>query len=247
MANKEQEAAFFRSLPPEALQRSLDKPFSVEGRVTLLMEIAAVIAQLPEPPARVLDLGCGTGWTSAFLARCGYDVVGVDLSTEAVDAASAHFAAPALRYRAHDFDRPLPAELGTFDAAVFFDALHHSADERLPLETAARALRPGGVCVICEPGRGHAHSEESQLASRTFGVRERDMSPDQVVAAARAAGFARTEVLPHPHEVSRALYLRRPGAAARDRVLATPAGKLAQLLRVTTVRRRHWGLVRATR
>lgn len=247
MANKEDEAAFFRSLPPEALQLSLDKPFSVDGRATLLMEIGAVIAQLPEPPARVLDLGCGTGWTSAFLARCGYEVVGVDLSPEAIDVASAHFARPGLSYLAHDFDQPLPAELGAFDAAVFFDALHHAGDERLPLGTAARALRPAGVCVICEPGRGHAHSEASLLASETFGVRERDMSPDQVVVAARAAGFTRTEVLPHPHEVCRALYRGRRGSAVRDRLLATSTGKVAQLLRVATVRRRQWGLVRATR
>jgi SAM-dependent methyltransferase len=238
------EASYFRSIPDDALAQSLEKPFSVDGRATHLMEIAAVMTQLPAPPARIVDLGCGTGWTSAFLARCGYEVVGTDLSVEAVEAATGYFALPGLTYVVHDFDAPLPSDLGVFDGAVFFDSLHHSEDEAAPIRTAYQALCDEGICVVCEPGRGHAHSESSLHASRTFGVRERDMSPQQVLAAAKAAGFARATVLAHPNEVCRNLYLARPRSDLKERLLATKAGEVVRIIRTVTTQRRHWGLVR---
>ena len=36
-------------------------------------------------PGPVLDLGCGSGWLSVFLAREGFDVVGVDLAAHAIE------------------------------------------------------------------------------------------------------------------------------------------------------------------
>jgi len=185
---KDVEAAYFRNIPDEALVQSAAKPFSVPDRGRLLVEIGAVLSLLPEPPGRILDLGCGTGWTSSFLARSGYDVVGVDLSPEAVDTARAAFPLPSLAFAIHDFDEPLPQSFGLFDAVVFFDTLHHAEDERRPLRAAYLALRDGGVCVACEPGTGHAVSEGSIHAVATFGGRERAMPPPQVVAAGREAG-----------------------------------------------------------
>ena len=32
----------------------------------------------------MLDLGCGTGWTSCFFARHGYEVVGYDIAADAI-------------------------------------------------------------------------------------------------------------------------------------------------------------------
>lgn len=245
--DKEAEEAYFRRIPDEALAQAVGKPFSVADRGRLLVEFGVVLAFLPEPPARVLDFGCGTGWTSAFLARSGYEVVGLDLSPEAVAAAGEAFPLPNLRFVAHDFDEAVPDELGRFDAAVFFDTLHHAEDERRPLAAAREALKVGGVCVACEPGTGHAASVSSLHAVRTFGVRERDMTPAQIVTAARVVGFARATVHPHPHEIFRHLYQPRTGTELRDRLLATPVGEAVQLVRAATVGRTRWGLVVLTR
>lgn len=244
---KEVEASYFRLIPEEALQQSLEKPFSVEGRASYLMEIGGVISQLPDPPARVADFGCGTGWTSAFLARCGYEVLGLDLSVDAIDAARKYHDLPGLTFVVHDFDRALPVDEPRFDAAVFFDCLHHSEDELKPLRTAYEALKDQGVCVVCEPGRGHAHSVSSQHASSVFGVLERDMSPQRVVAAATVAGFTKAKVLPHPHELCRNIYLARPRSTLRERLLASDLGQVLRILRAVTIQRRHWGLVRLTK
>lgn len=241
---KEVEASYFRIIPEEALQQSLHKPFSIDGRAPYLMEIAVVIGQLPPPPARVIDLGCGTGWTSAFFARCGYEVLGLDLSPEAIETAHRHFHLPGLTFAVHDFDEPFSVGRESYDAAVFFDSLHHSEDELTPIRTAYDALNGAGICVICEPGTGHAESEGSLHATNAFGVRERDMSPRQILSAAKAAGFARATVLPHPHEVYRNLYAPRPQTNVKEKLLASKLGQVIRIVRAVTIQRRSWGLVR---
>jgi SAM-dependent methyltransferase len=241
--NKEVEASYFKRIPEEALHQSLEKPFSQSDRGRLLMEIGVVISLLPDPPARILDMGCGTGWTSAFLARCGYEVLGVDFSPEAIEtAASAHQLA-GLTFAAQDWDVPIPPEAGAFDAAVFFDCLHHSDDERAPLRTAYAALRPGGICITCEPGTGHAASPGSVHAMATFGVNERDMPPRQVVAAGRDAGFTSATVLPHPQLVHQAVYGTRPTTSAKDRLLSSRVGRFALALRAVSVQEQRWAVV----
>ena len=48
---------------------------------------------LPEPPAEIADLGCGTGSLSVLLASDGYRVTGVDLSAKMIAAATSKAAA----------------------------------------------------------------------------------------------------------------------------------------------------------
>src|SRR4029077_9761967 len=43
----------------------------------------AVALALP-PGARILDVGCGSGWLSEYFARLGYDATGIDISEELI-------------------------------------------------------------------------------------------------------------------------------------------------------------------
>jgi SAM-dependent methyltransferase len=67
---------------------------------------AAFVARVVEPPARVLDAGCGTGRVAIRLAELGYDVVGVDIDPSMLMEARAE--APQLDWRVGDL-----AELDT--------------------------------------------------------------------------------------------------------------------------------------
>lgn len=79
----------------------------------------------------VLDLGCGTGITSRYLAYGGRDVVAVDLSPVLIEHAktyNSHF--NAVEYYVSDI-KDFKAT-GTFDAILMVDVLEHILTESLP-------------------------------------------------------------------------------------------------------------------
>jgi SAM-dependent methyltransferase len=96
-----------------------------------------VRSALPAPPARVLEIGAGSGELAAALGDAGYEVLAIDPAAE-----SAAVRAVALQ----ELDGPA----GSFDAAVAVLSLHHVE----PLEASCRRLaelvRPGGVLVVDE-------------------------------------------------------------------------------------------------
>lgn len=104
---------------------------------------------------RVLDMGCGSGITSCFLARCGYQVTGVDISKDMIKVA---------KIRAKKEGVKIDFKVGTFenyykpnyyDTVVFYDALHHSPDKMLAIKQAYKNLKKGGVMLLFEPNLIH--------------------------------------------------------------------------------------------
>ena len=74
---------------------------------------ASFVCGLVEPPARVLDAGCGTGRVAIRLAELGYGVVGVDLDASMLIQARAE--APDLDWRVGD--------LATLDTGETYDVV----------------------------------------------------------------------------------------------------------------------------
>lgn len=138
------EHRYYDHIGEAGVGHALAKPFSEPRRGPRLMEVGAVLALLPPPPARILECGCGTGWLTWLLARCGYDAVGQDVSERAIELATAQpspAGAPQPGFVSGDFE-----QLGyeaEFDAVVFFDSLHHAEDEERAIRAAWRALKPG--------------------------------------------------------------------------------------------------------
>jgi ubiquinone/menaquinone biosynthesis C-methylase UbiE len=168
----------------------LNKPFRHGECLRYLNDLIRVMSLLPDPPKRVLDLGVGTGWTTMFLAKRGYHVVGQDICGDLIGVAEQVrelYGSPPATFVVQDYESmPYREE---FDAAVFYDALHHAEDERAALAGVFAALRPGGVCVTLEPGAGHADAKGTQDVVEKYGVTEKDMPPEYIIAVAREIGF----------------------------------------------------------
>lgn len=107
------------------------------------------------PGMRVLDLGCGLGMTSTFLAReYGVDVVAADHWIAAAenqarfDAAKVSDLVTAMDAEAHQ----LPFEEGEFDAIISVGTYHYFGTDDLYIGYITRFLKPGGTLAIASPG-----------------------------------------------------------------------------------------------
>ena len=105
-----------------------------------------------DPRMRVLDAGCGGGRNLIYFLRCGYDVCGVDLSTEAIAHVRALAAGlaphlPADNFRVEAVEAMSFADAG-FDVVISSAVLHFARDEEHWLGMVRemwRVLKPGGV------------------------------------------------------------------------------------------------------
>jgi SAM-dependent methyltransferase len=109
----------------------------------------AIAALAEKAPARVLEVGPGTG---AFAERCttevGCDIVAVDSSPAMVAATAARGISATLADVQH-----LPFDDGAFDAAVAAWMLYHVPDRGAAISELARVLRPGGRLVAITNSR----------------------------------------------------------------------------------------------
>jgi 2-polyprenyl-3-methyl-5-hydroxy-6-metoxy-1,4-benzoquinol methylase len=111
-----------------------------------LVELAADLA-----PGSALDLGCGTGADSIWLAKLGWDVTAVDASSEAVDLARTTADAAGLTIAFHVADLASWRPTARFDLVVLTDALPARGQGRSrTLEMAAAAVAPGGRILVTD-------------------------------------------------------------------------------------------------
>ena len=106
---------------------------------------------LPEPPAEVLDLGCGTGTLTVLLAEGGHRVHGVDLAPAMVAAARAKIAASGTTATVEvgDASDP-PGRAGAYDVVLTRHVLWALPDPSAALSRWVRLLRPGGRLLLVE-------------------------------------------------------------------------------------------------
>jgi SAM-dependent methyltransferase len=164
------------------------KPFVDPNRATYLTDIAQILAVLPPPPVRLLDLGCGSGWTSELFAFSGYQVLGIDVAPDMIAVASLRCRdGLPLEFRVTNFESPVAT--AAFDVVVLYDALHHATDPAAVIRNAHAALTAGGLFISVEPGRGHADAEATRDVVARFGTTERDMPYATQAALLLDAGF----------------------------------------------------------
>jgi SAM-dependent methyltransferase len=114
-----------------------------------LYERPAIISMLPDVAGkRVLDIGCGSGQLSAWLANQGGDVLGFDASTSMVRLAEKRNIDRA-SFRVADLSQPLDFLADrSFDVAVASLVMHYIRDWVEPLREVHRVLRPGGQLIL---------------------------------------------------------------------------------------------------
>lgn len=185
---------------------------SADGRLELLRTQELLRRFLPEAPARVLDVGGGTGAHARWLVADGYEVRLVDPVARHVE--QAREICPAELGDA----RGLDAQDSSYDVVALLGPLYHlpEREDRLrALREAARVARPGGLVAAAAINRyssvfehtalAHLHHERLRdsitdiLATATYdGRRGFTVSyfhrAEELAAEVRAAGLREVEV-----------------------------------------------------
>ncbi|MGI6036955.1 MAG: class I SAM-dependent methyltransferase [Limnochordia bacterium] len=107
---------------------------------------------------RVLDLACGVGYGSQYLAsRPGVaEVIGIDHCPATIQYARRRYPHGLVEYHVADaLDTHLPERFGLFDTICSFETIEHLSADKLFLRILRSMLAPGGLLIISTPfGRG---------------------------------------------------------------------------------------------
>jgi len=139
----------------------------------LEQELETFAAMLPDISSPVLDAGCATGRDSTVLALKGLQVVGVDISAEAIQQAKQ--SNPAMDFLQMDV-RHLEFGSETFGGVWCNATLAYLDDQglRIALQEIYRVLKPGGVLAVSlKEGPGKSMLEvQALLQQYHFGLRQ---------------------------------------------------------------------------
>ena len=116
-------------------------------RTSVFIDFDRLAARLPSK-GRVLDVGCGVGSLDYEIARSNrrLSVLGIDLSSQSIDAARRYNSLPNIEYEC----KPLESVEGEFDCIIFVDVFHHVPPAEHPglLTKSAMLLAAGGYLLI---------------------------------------------------------------------------------------------------
>lgn len=94
--------------------------------------------------ANVLDVGCGAGFLSNYLAREKHQVTGIDLSQSSLEVAKQYDSTSSVKYL-HADAYQLPFANACFDVVCAMDILEHVEQPARLIQEASRVLKPGGL------------------------------------------------------------------------------------------------------
>jgi ubiquinone/menaquinone biosynthesis C-methylase UbiE len=124
------------------------------SRIEFVRTKELVARYLPQPPARILDVGGGPGVYAAWLAELGHEVRLVDATPLHVQQAAERAAG---RFTAVEGDAcALDEPDGAYDIVLLLGPLYHltdRADRHSALGEALRVLRPGGIVAAAAISR----------------------------------------------------------------------------------------------
>ncbi len=145
---KKNEIDYFSKIGPAGQTYAMNKPFSDPECGNYLCDIGSIMNLLPPLPSKILDVGCGTGWTSILFSKMGYDVTGIDISKDMICAANElkiQNNQDRCTFLVADIEND---DLGnTFDCVVFYDSLHHLDSPVKTLQQVYNCLRPEGSAL----------------------------------------------------------------------------------------------------
>ena len=129
------EMLYVQRQDPDGYRWLIKKPFSLaKFSPHYFIDFGHILSHLELPPgSRILDVGCGSGWHSDWLAQCGYCVFGLDISVDMIRCAKERLdTIYRPEWRSHigfhgicGDAEAMPFRSSALDGVLFYDMLHH--------------------------------------------------------------------------------------------------------------------------
>jgi len=113
-------------------------------------EFAGLIDRAIPGDARIVEIGCGTGQMSLYLASAHRIVIGADLTRASLKLgadAARRFDLGQVQFIETDLHHP-GLRAGAFDVVYSSGVLHHTPDPSAAFASIVRLVRPGGMIVV---------------------------------------------------------------------------------------------------
>lgn len=140
----------------------------------------------------VADLGAGEGTLSQLLAQRARHVIAVDLSPKMVEygqALAKKNGLDNLEYREGDIESP-PIKARTLDLCILSQALHHAEYPQKALDSAFKALKPGGRLIVLDLLQHNFEEARELYADQWLGFSESELA-----RMMGKAGFSELEIV----------------------------------------------------
>src|SRR3984893_12267254 len=164
--------------------------FTPQASARLIEAVVRLIGLAP--PAKMIDLGCGSGAFTHLLQRAGYECIGLDISGKLLCLARGRY--PGIEFVQGDIEHLAFAD-GSFDGALLSGVEHHLPDTSLCAASPFRILRSHGRFVAFDPNRMNPfmwlYRDPASPFYSPLGVtaNERPVLAREVAAVFERAGF----------------------------------------------------------
>jgi ubiquinone/menaquinone biosynthesis C-methylase UbiE len=136
---KDQMDKIYRDVPPDKIPWNISTPPEI---------LQKVIEENVPSQGKVVEFGCGTGNYVIWFAKLGYEIMGIDISQNAIEIArkSASTTSVNCKFMVADVTRDIPKIDDMFDFAYDWELLHHifPEDRDKYVGNVFRLLKSGG-------------------------------------------------------------------------------------------------------
>lgn len=131
-------------------------------------------SDLPIAGRDIVEIGCGTGRNTEWLATQAASLIALDFSAEMLRRATERMQNPKVRFFQHDVRLPWPLSADSADIVIAMLILEHVEHLEPVFAEAFRVLRPNGRLFFCElhPMR-QLMGGQAQFSNTQTGERER--------------------------------------------------------------------------